>query len=129
MSDTESDPLPRPIPEDGPWGLKHIAGSDRQLATDAAKRAKLTIGEWLGEAIRAKVEDERADYAGDTEGYTVLAPGQTLLPAPDSGLSVREIGEAVEIAQRIAILRQRERTPRAMLLAAQRLLAGRLGGR
>lgn len=125
VSDQESDP-PRAIPQDGPWGLKFISGTDRQMATEAAKRAKMTIGEWLGEAIRAKVADERdADFSGDTPGYTVLAPGQVADPAPGA-LSVREIGEAVDIAQKIAILRQRERPPRAMLLAAQRLLAGRL---
>jgi hypothetical protein len=120
--------------EDGPWGVKWIAGSDRAMALAAAKRARLTMGEWLGAAIRAYVESER----GESSVFEVFPPSragpvgeqgarETAVTPFGSTLSIAEIGEAVRIATEIAQLRQRG-LPRAFLTQAQRLLNGHLRG-
>jgi hypothetical protein len=77
-------------PEDGPWGLKRIATSDKELAIAAAKRANRRVGDWLGEAIRAHVAAEREPVAG----YAVLAPEVVRdhpLPAAISGDELRAL--------------------------------------
>lgn len=115
----------RALPEDGPWAIKLMAGVDRQAALDAAKRARVPVGEWLGRAIRAYIDSERAE----SSGYDVFSPGQQLaLSAPHVPLTVGEIGQAVEIANRIADLRGAPLKPRSRLLtAASRALAEHLG--
>jgi hypothetical protein len=111
---------PGKTPDDGPWGIKWIAGRDRHVASLAAKRAKQTIGEWLGEAIRAYVEEERADY-------TLIPPRQALIEqetiAPP--LSVEDIGRVLDYAERIAAIRGRKPS-RRLLAGVDRILVARL---
>jgi hypothetical protein len=114
--------------EDGPWAQKFMQGSDKKLAFDAARRAGRTIGEWLGEAIREKVAAEREDITGE-----VLAPDGSsdgaLIRLPHHGepLSIADIGQAVDVAKKIAELRGKPLAPNsAVLIEAQRALRRRL---
>jgi hypothetical protein len=121
--DDDAVPGGRMIP-DGPWGIKWMGGRDRQMARDAAKRAKQTIGEWLGEAIRAYVESERID----ADIYTVLPPGgQGLIESAQNvpPLSIEDIGRVLQYTEQIARLREQKPSPR-LLAGVRRLLALRL---
>lgn len=127
MSDA-SDAEKRP-PEDGPWAIKLMPGRERQMALDAAKRAKLPMGEWLARAIRREVEAERAAENGT--GYDVLAPargdGRGIKTVdPLQPLSLDELGQAVEIAKAIAEL-SGKKPARHLLTAMRHVLAERLG--
>jgi hypothetical protein len=129
-AEPEAAPAAKSQFEDGPWAVKLVAGSDKKLAFDAAKRRRITIGDWLGEAIRAYVASER-----DDERFDIMAPGQTrgqtaggvaLLEQPPP-LSIEDVGRAVEIAKEIARLRGKQLPPNAKLLVgAQRVLMRRL---
>jgi hypothetical protein len=120
---TEDSPPDAP-PEDGPWAIKLISGAARQMAVDAAKRQRRTVGEWLAEAIRAHVESER-----ESRDYDLFPPGQALATtaaSPLPPLSVHDIGEAIDIASRIAALQGRDKPPQRLLAAAQRALRNRI---
>lgn len=132
---------------DGPFGVKFMHGADKRDLFEAAKRAKLAQGEWLGAAIREKVAREREMTAQGYALITVAEPGvpavltarepappavQTLTPRPrgdgrdEALLSINDIGLAIEVAERIARLRKRDYPPARMLAAAQRMLMMRL---
>lgn len=112
-------------PEDGPWAIKFMPGREREMALKAAKRARRNVGEWLAEAIRAHVESERDESAV----YDVFPPGQevaTIGPAADiTPLSVEQIGQAVDIALKIASVTE-TKPPVRLLNAARRALAVRI---
>jgi hypothetical protein len=46
----------------GPWSIKLMANEDRNAALQAAKRGKISVGEWLGLAIRTRIEFERGEH-------------------------------------------------------------------
>jgi hypothetical protein len=103
---------------DGPWTISPMSGSDRALATAAARRAGLTIGEWLGEAIRAKVAAEREANAMPA-GEIMPPQGQRLMvvePQPEPPLSIAELGQALALAEKVAELRGQPIRPRSRVL-------------
>lgn len=117
------------IPKDGPWGIKHIPGIDKATALAAAKRAHRAVGDWLGEAIRARVEAEREDRTGQGD---VLPPerGSTedeRAVQPPGPLSIAEVADVVEIIRRIGEIEGKPANAR-LLAGARRVLAMRLRG-
>jgi hypothetical protein len=97
--------VPQGEPEDGPWGFKRFPAMEREMAIKAAKRRKVTVPDLVAEAIRKLVESEREEAGG---AYDVFPPGQALVTTGDepqreqNPLSIAEIGQAVDIALRIA---------------------------
>jgi hypothetical protein len=59
---------------DRTWAVREMPTAERTMALEAAKRAKLSVGLWLAQAIRAYIAQER----DGTEGQgTVMA-----MPSP-----------------------------------------------
>lgn len=81
---------------DGHFGVRWMAGTDKRLIADAAKRAKMTTGEWLGQAARAAVARERE---------TMEPGGGEILPPP-SGARIDGFGlqGMTAIEQALAIM-------------------------
>jgi hypothetical protein len=61
MADNLSDQPGRPKrpQRDPPWTIKSMAQAEREAALSAAARADMSVGEWLAEAIRFKIGQER----------------------------------------------------------------------
>ena len=119
----DTEPPADPAREDGPWGFKRFPIMERDMAIKAAKRAKMTISDWVAEAIRAHVESER----DESRGLAVFPPSASEV-VPYQGqapLNVCDIGQAVQIAERIATLRGRP-VPVRLLSGAMRALAERI---
>lgn len=68
-------------PNNKPWTVKNISDGDRNAAKAAAGRADVTLGEWVGRAIRTQVQvDLQADRAADTAGFASdLADAERLI--------------------------------------------------
>ena len=66
--------------QNSPWSVKSVTQEARDAAKQAARRAGLTIGEWLSQTITTAAENEVRENAlpdaGDGEGGAV---------APESG--------------------------------------------
>jgi hypothetical protein len=83
------DAAPDPI---GPWTVKGMPPEDRAEINKAAKRADMTVGEWLKSAARLAIQAERSGSPGPT-------PGEDRGPPPAYGPLL-----SVEIAERAAAL-------------------------
>jgi hypothetical protein len=83
------DAAPDPI---GPWTVKGMPPEDRAEINKAAKRADLTVGEWLKSAARLAIQAER-------NGMPASTPGEAPGPPPAYGPLL-----SVEIAERAAAL-------------------------
>ena len=99
VSDAVSDGPPVRRGED-PWTIRSMPAHERGLAVAAARRAGMSVAEWLAGAIRERVRHERGEVIGE-----MLAPDQV------RGLTVSDVGRAVEIAARIIELRKAEALP------------------
>lgn len=116
MSDAEKQEAK--IPEDGPFAVKWMHGTDKLLITKAAKRAHKTVGEWLGEAARAYVEAERESIDGE-----IIAPhnGRSIaLIDPPKPLSIEEIDRAYDLALKMYREEGRELPKKGGLTGAAR---------
>jgi hypothetical protein len=78
-----------------PWSIKLMAIEDRNAALAAAKRSKVSVGEWLALAIRTRIEFERGEHLP-----AVVAP-----PGPPATLD--EIGRMIEMAKMLAEVSQK----------------------
>jgi hypothetical protein len=115
------------IPDDGPFAVKWMHGTDKLLITKAAKRARKTVGEWLAEAARAYVDAERESI--DAE---VMRPDHSrsiALLDPPKPLSIEELDRALDLAVKIYGIEGREVPKRGGLVSAtKRQLKYRLIG-
>lgn len=102
------------------WVIRNVNMADRDAANLAAKRAKATLAEWLGRAIRHYVEAERQGfprYVNDTE----MLPA--LLDTPTQPIDVpmlQELAQVVLIARQIHDMRGAP--PQRLLGTVTRLL-------
>jgi hypothetical protein len=128
--DTETMEAPKNrIPEDGPFAVKWMHGTDKLLITKAAKRARKTVGEWLGEAARAYVEAEREDINTAKVIELDSVRRSIALIDPPKPLSVQELDMAFELALKIYSKEGREPPKRGGLIAdTKRQLRSRLHG-
>lgn len=139
MSDAEptrSDPLAEPdfkrakVYPDGPWAVKFVAGPYKQMAIEAAERAKLPVGEWLARAITREVEAERESQPGHGPRYDILAPGQHgAVRIMDAGppLSLEELASAIEITARLRELTAADKLTEREANDLRRKLRQRIG--
>jgi hypothetical protein len=99
-----------------------MARADRDAAVAAAKRQRMTIGEWLGEAIRRQVSHERAEAEPQTG--EIIAPGQALvIPTQHHGdIGLNDLVTAMDLAERLGKLRDDGKPPRRITSAIQRRL-------
>lgn len=107
MASVKSKPAAK-VYEDGPWAQKWVSGEHKRLAFEAAKRAEVDVGIWLGEAIAEKVRREResaeAESAGESKVVDVFPPRSRAVAMidPMAPLSVDELAQAYELAKRMA---------------------------
>jgi hypothetical protein len=68
----------------GPWTVKGVPAEDRQAINAAARRADLTVGEWLRRAAQREIQAERSGPPGlrpvEDLGHTATYPAAS--PAP-----------------------------------------------
>lgn len=131
MSDLKSDDTEtaREAPEDGPFAVKWMAGTDKAAIKAAAKRARKTVGEWLGEAARAYIESERESF--ESPGFDMFRPDEPRSMAlldPPAPLSIDDLDRAYDLGLKIAEKEGRKLPSRGVLLSAvKRRLRERLG--
>ena len=103
------------------WDIRDVGTREREESIAAAQRAALTIGAYVTQALRAKLDAER--LAGEqgvlmppspSRALTVLAPG-------DASPSLDEIERVVKIARTIG--RLKGKVPPPMLRIVTALLA------
>jgi len=114
---------------DGFWNIRDPQGvSGKADGTAAAKRAGITVAEWVGQAVREKIAREREPQEGE-----VMTPGQAVAPlnptgpspapAPGRPFTPAEIVAYVEAYQAVMAARGKEVPKDAkILVAAERLL-------
>jgi hypothetical protein len=100
--------------DDAPWTIKSIAKLDSQAAVSAAKRQRLTVGEWVGMAIRRQIEAERAE-AEPQMGEVIPPGGQGLTVMPHHAMGLSDLAVAVELVERITRLRPDGKPPRGFV--------------
>ena len=95
--------------QNSPWSVKSVTQEARDAAKQAARRAGLTIGEWLSQTILTAAENEVREnaLAGDGEGGAVAPEGgsaslpSTPLPAGIAG-EIQELRDGyVDLEERI----------------------------
>lgn len=110
MSETEVEQSVKPQHEDGPFAVKHMLGSHKRALLAAAKRQKMTVGEWLGRAIDREIaaEHESRESPRESPVYDVfpLSPRVAAID-PQPPPSVEDLARIVELAVRVAALRGR----------------------
>ena len=112
------------------WHVRGCSPAARDLALDAARRADISLGEWLERAIRAFVNAERetgfpvAEVMIDQD----VTPGEVeaLEPQPGRELTIAEIGQVIAIAAKIKELRG-GKAPTRLIASAARVLLERCG--
>lgn len=107
--------------EDPPWAFKRFPMMEREMAIKAARRRKMTVPDYVAEAIRAHIESER----DETGVFDVFPPGREIATtnghAPETPpLTVEQIGEAVDIMFKIAERTGQKLTARNPLLKSVR---------
>src|SRR4051812_29094314 len=63
-------------PDPGPWTVKNVPLEDRAEINRAAKRADVTVGEWLRSAAALKLQQERGQLAPIPAGEDAGPPGE-----------------------------------------------------
>lgn len=115
--------------KDGPWAQKLMLGSDIKLAVESMERLEMRVTEWLGEAIRLRVAQERGEITWGGSGQT--SDQTALVPVSASSMAVDEIDaidRLISVAQRIAAIQGRDLAPNSqVLVAARRRLVRMLG--
>lgn len=115
--------------------MKGVAGADKLALKDAAKRARMPQGEWLGIAIRAQVARERQD-AEPGGAIDIIPPGHTgdsltpalRLPGADDNLvGLGALQTAVDIAERLTKLRADDARPKRLVALIERRARAMLG--
>lgn len=132
VTKTARETPPERVFEDGPWAQKWMDGSDKKAAFEAAWRGKKTMTVWLGEAIRAKVAEERTLRAvppGATGVVTLDAhdgANGTRLLEPIM-LTADEIARCVQVYEQILEKRGKTLRPNArVLVEAERTIRAKL---
>jgi hypothetical protein len=140
MSETEEriqDKPAKPANEPEFWTIRQPAVAGKAEAIAAAERAKITVPEWVGRAVREKIARERED-ATPQGAVEVLPPegrmtDRPALPAPHTAAtgprSPGEIAEYLDLFERVAKLRGKEVPPNAeALVGAERMIRLALRG-
>ena len=120
-------------PADPAWNIRDPREvSNKAEGTAAAKRAGLTVAQWVGQAVREKIAREREPQEGE-----VMPPGVAVAPlnptppprAPERPWTPAEIVAYVEAYQAVMAARGKKVPPNAkILVAAERLLRQQLTG-
>jgi len=108
---------------DDRWTVRGIPETVREEARNAARRADLTVAEWLIRAIRAYVAAEYAELNGAAE---VFPPDRRVSDAVSDRPSLDDIARALQLAQMISRMRRRRNVSRAVLRLATARLEGYL---
>ena len=126
LTEDTSPPPATPADADDRWVVRKVGQAERDGAVAAARRARQTVGEWLGEAIRAKIAAERGEGPGE------VLPPQAQLPAviepgikPLGHMTIEEVGHAVEIMCQLATASEKK-PPRRFVAQVNRLLSDRI---
>ena len=87
------------------WKVRSMSKTDSIAAVSAAERANRSTADWIGEAIREKLQREREPVAGE-----VFPPDVPHIPAERGNgvaLTIEQIGRAVEVIEHISRLQER----------------------
>ena len=111
MSDTDST-VHDTAPDSAQWSVRGIPHTVRNAVLQAARREKIAVGEWLHQAIVAKIKADR-----DASKAIVAVP-QMALPSPQSLVDdLEDVRRIVETAQGIADITARPMPPSVNRLA------------
>jgi hypothetical protein len=112
--------------------IRSMEETDCQLAAACARRAAMTLAEWVGEAIREKAQREREPFEGEIIGADENpgpggAPGSGRSPSltitDPAQVTPRAVIEAVEAWKALREMRGMKVSPRSrVMIGATRLM-------
>lgn len=104
-----------------PWTIKGIPAEERNAAIAAAKRGKMSIGDWLSRAIRVAVQADRQDQRAPA----VVADQSDRTGERSDPADLAEVERLVDMVGKLAIATG-EPPPEGVSKTAYRLLRRRL---
>jgi hypothetical protein len=120
MSKSNVVELPAPEPEVKPWTIKGVSPEARNAAIAAAERAHMTQGEWLTRNIPLMVQAEK------NQNRLPTVVGDKPAPAAEPVLSIGEISNSLDIAERLASITGKS-VPRSITRAIEKQVKAHLG--
>ena len=104
-----------------PWTIKNIPEDVRYAASEAAKTAKMPIGEWLSRAIRDAIKNDR----NAPRGLAVIPGAPEAVPRVDPEVDLASIERLTKLAAELAVATG-EAPPKTVSRAAYSLIRERL---
>ena len=79
---------------DARWTVRGVPGNVRGIATKAAERKGMTVGDWLAEAVVAYSRSDKSGVAADSEGLS--ADGGVNVPAIPMSQELKGLLEGIQ---------------------------------